>query len=62
MPARAAVIEVIITEFLLSISAGIADGSDGWRKIFAKCAILCTVASTPFVMFAPGDRLFGSDS
>ena len=50
------VIGVAITGLLLNTS------SDGWWQVFAICAIQCTVGSTIFVMFAQGNRLFGSDN
>ncbi|DBB12112.1 hypothetical protein WJX82_001890 [Trebouxia sp. C0006] len=58
----AGVIGVAVTGLLLNTATDTVDASSGWWQAFATCAILCTAGSTIFVMFARGDRLFGSDN
>ena len=58
----AGVIGVAATGLLLNTATENVDASSGWWQAFATCAVLCTAGSSIFVMFARGDRLFGSEN
>ena len=58
----AGVIGVAVTGLLLNTASESVDASSGWWQAFVTCAVLCTAGSCIFVMFARGDRLFGSEN
>ena len=56
----AGVVGVALTGFLLD-SAG-ASAIIGWWQAFAACAVQCLAGAVLFVVFAKGNRIFGSDT
>ena len=59
--ACAGVIGVAVTGLLLDNPSREHEISSGWWQAFAACTVQCIAGSTIFVLFAKGNRLFGSD-
>lgn len=57
----AGVIGVAVTGLLLDNPSREHEISSGWWQAFAACTMQCIAGSTIFVLFAKGNRLFGSD-
>ena len=57
----AGVIGVAVTGVLLDKPSSSGQNTSGWWQAFAACAVQCVAGSAIFVLFAKGNRLFGSE-